>query len=89
MMCYIEYVTESDNATKEGDLMFDMIKAGEKIKELRKKKGYTPEKVAKDIGVSVSSYNKYEQGRRKPRDEIKEKIANYYNESIGSIFFNY
>ena len=30
-----------------------------------------------------------EAGVRVPRDEIKEKIANYFNRSVGFIFFNY
>lgn len=66
-----------------------MLKAGRKIKSLRENLGYTPEKVANDIGVSISSYCKYESGIRTPRDEIKEKIANYFDRSVGSIFFNY
>lgn len=69
--------------------MFDMSKAGQKIKSLRENLGYTPEKVADDIGVSTSSYCKYEAGTRTPRDEVKEKIANYFNSSVSFIFFNY
>ena len=69
--------------------MFDMIKAGQKIKSLRESSNLTPEKVAFDIGISISSYKKYEAGVRVPRDEIKEKIANYFNRSVGFIFFNY
>lgn len=69
--------------------MFDMSKAGQKIKSLRENLGYTPEKVASDIGISTSSYCKYEAGIRTPRDEVKEKIANYFNRSVGFIFFNY
>ena len=69
--------------------MFNMIKAGQKIKSLRENLSLTPEKVASDIGISISSYNKYEAGTRVPRDEIKEKIANYFNRSVGFIFFNY
>lgn len=69
--------------------MFNMLKAGQKIKSLRENLGYTPEKVAADIGVSVSSYCKYEAGSRIPRDEIKERLANYFDRSVGFIFFNY
>lgn len=69
--------------------MFDMVKAGLTIKAMRKKLDCKPEEVAKAIGVSVSSYNKYEIGERTPRDEIKEKIANFFNSSISYIFYNY
>ena len=44
--------------------MFNMIKAGQKIKSLRENLSLTPEKVASDIGISISSYNKYEAGTR-------------------------
>lgn len=66
--------------------MFDMVQAGIKMKKLRKSINKTAEAVADDLGISISSYNKYEQGIRTPRDEIKERIANYYNSSIASIF---
>ena len=69
--------------------MFDMIKAGQKIKSLRESSNLTPEKVDFDVEISISSYKKYEAGVRVPRDEIKEKIANYFNRSVGFIFFNY
>ena len=69
--------------------MFDMVKAGQTIKSLRKNLGYTVEKVSKDIGVSSSSFSKYEAGERIPRDEVKEKIANYFNKSLNFIFFSY
>lgn len=66
-----------------------MTKAGQKIRNLRESLGISPEKVAKDIGVSISSYLKYESGDRIPRDEVKEKIANFFGRSVGFIFFNY
>ena len=34
--------------------MFDMIKAGQKIKSLRESSNLTPEKVAFDVGISIS-----------------------------------
>lgn len=66
-----------------------MQKAGARIKSLREKSGCTPEEVAESIGISVSSYLKYESGLRNPRDEVKVKIANYFGRSIGFIFFSY
>ncbi len=47
----------------------------------------TREDVAIAIGVSLSAIAMYENGERIPRDEIKIKIANYYNVSVESIFF--
>lgn len=45
------------------------------------------ENLAKDLGISVSAIQMYETGERVPRDEIKIKIANYFNRSVQSIFF--
>lgn len=43
--------------------------------------------VAENIGVSVSALQMYENGERIPRDEIKIRLANYYNQTVESIFF--
>lgn len=58
---------------------------GEKLRELRG--DCTKEAVANAIGVSLSSYIKYERDERHPRDEIKIKIARYYGKTVESIFF--
>lgn len=46
------------------------------------------EEVANSIGISVSAISMYENGERIPRDEIKLKLADYYNESVQSLFFS-
>lgn len=58
---------------------------GQKLVELRADK--SQEEVARDLGVSVSAIGMYERGERIPRDEIKIKIANYFNQNVQSIFF--
>lgn len=45
------------------------------------------EEVAKSCGISVSALAMYEQGERIPRDDIKIKLASYYNRSVNFIFF--
>lgn len=45
------------------------------------------ESVARAIGVSVSALAMYETGARIPRDETKKRIAEYYERSVGEIFF--
>jgi putative transcriptional regulator len=58
---------------------------GKVLMELR---GDTPRhKVAKDIGISVSALQMYENGQRIPRDEIKIRIAQYYKTTVQEIFF--
>ncbi len=56
-----------------------------KLIELRG--GKTQEKVAADLNISTSALSMYERGERIPRDEIKIKIANYYNRTVEAIFF--
>lgn len=58
---------------------------GAKLKELRGSK--TKNEVATALGISFSSYVKYERDERRPSDAMKVKIAKYYNESVESIFF--
>lgn len=49
--------------------------------------GKSREVVANAIGISVSALAMYEQGERVPRDDIKVRLANYYNRSVNFIFF--
>ncbi len=60
---------------------------GELLRELRKKKNKTIVDAAKDLGIAPSTLTAYELGERTPRDETKEKIANYYGMTVGAIFF--
>ena len=63
------------------------MEIAKKLVELRGER--KREDVAKAIGVSVSAISMYENGERIPRDDIKVKIAKYYNKSVGEIFFAY
>ena len=42
----------------------------------------TQEEIANAIGISISAIGMYETGQRVPRDEIKVKLANFYNVSV-------
>lgn len=57
-----------------------------KLIELRRDR--TQEEVAEALGISVTALKEYEteNSSRIPRDEIKFKIANYYNISVRNIF---
>ncbi|QAS52419.1 helix-turn-helix transcriptional regulator [Halobacillus litoralis] len=59
---------------------------GEKLTALRGSQ--SREEVAKQLGVSVSALQMYENGQRIPRDKIKVSIANYYKKSVQEIFFS-
>lgn len=43
--------------------------------------------VAQAVGISPSALSMYEAGERIPRDEIKERLAEYYGTDVQSIFF--
>lgn len=43
--------------------------------------------VAKALGISTSALSMYEKGQRIPRDEIKIRLARYYDRTVDSIFF--
>ena len=63
----------------------DAKKIGKRLVECRGKK--TQEEVARANNISVSALSMYEQGNRIPRDEVKIKLAQYYDKSLEQLFF--
>lgn len=63
----------------------DDVKIGNRLKQLRGKR--TLKTVSEDLGISDSTLNGYELGKRRPKDEIKIKIAKYYGKSIEELFY--
>lgn len=63
----------------------DSRKIGNRLIELRN--DTSREKMANDLGISMSALAMYEQGNRIPRDEIKIKIALYFGKTVQEIFF--
>lgn len=58
---------------------------GEKLRDLRGVKSRS--EVARACGISVSALTMYELNARRPRDEIKERLAAYYKTPLTWIFF--
>jgi transcriptional regulator with XRE-family HTH domain len=58
---------------------------GKKLKALRGDK--TQREVAEDLQITKSALAMYERDERIPRDEIKVRIAEYYGESVQSLFY--
>ncbi len=56
-----------------------------RLKDLRGDR--TQAEVADAVGVTAMAISQYEQGLRMPVDEVKVKLANYYQQSVASIFF--
>lgn len=58
------------------------------LRELRKENGYSQEQMAAELGVSLSMYQKVEQGNAKAGRNFMEKIKQRFPEaSIDYIFF--
>lgn len=53
------------------------------LKELRLKHGLTQKAVAEHLDISPAAYSLYEKGKREPKYETLEKIANLFNVSVG------
>lgn len=60
-------------------------KPNETLRKLRGNK--TRAEVAKAIDITERALQSYELGDRVPSDEVKRKLAKYYNRTVGHIFF--
>ena len=65
------------------------IKIGKTIQQIRKSNGYTQEKLAEEIEVSVRYIRDIEQDRAKPSYEILIRICNLFKISLDQIFSEY
>jgi transcriptional regulator with XRE-family HTH domain len=58
---------------------------GERLRALRGER--SQKEVAEAVGVTVMAVSLYESGERIPRDEIKLKLAKYYDTDVNSLFY--
>ena len=56
-----------------------------RLREIRKRKGYTQQKVAMDLNLSQNSISRYESGVREADYDLLVRFADYYNVSIDYI----
>jgi len=59
---------------------------GQRIKEIRKSKGFTQEKLAETIGIETNSLSAIESGRHFPSLVTLEKISTYMEVHLQSFF---
>lgn len=64
----------------------DKEKVAIRLVELRGNR--TQRSVANAVGIGPTALSMYESGMRMPRDDIKIKLANYYNKEVQEIFFD-
>lgn len=55
---------------------------GERLSELRQSKGMSQQELADKLRVSVNAISSYERDRSFPDDEIKKRIASFFNISV-------
>lgn len=54
----------------------------ERLKELRKSKGITLEKLAEELGTAKSTLSRYENGLREPKKDFLEMLSEYFDVSV-------
>jgi transcriptional regulator with XRE-family HTH domain len=57
-------------------------KWGRRIRAFRKLKGYTQEKLAKELNISVSVLGEIERGSRQPSEEFLNKVSSLFNITV-------
>lgn len=65
------------------------IKIGKNLQKIRKSNGYTQEKLAENIEVSVRYISDMEQDRAKPSYEVFIRICNVFQITLDQIFSEY
>ena len=53
-----------------------------RIRQIRKKRGVSQEKLANSLGITRQAISQYEKGDRQPRLETWQKLANFFNVSV-------
>lgn len=54
----------------------------EMIRELRRDKGVSQQRIANYLNVSQVAYSKYETGKNEPSNDVLLKLADYFNVSV-------
>lgn len=61
---------------------------GEMIRTRRMARGMTQDELANAIGVTASAIGLFENGKRRPKDEVAEAIADVFNIPKWAVYFN-
>ncbi len=62
--------------------MIDMINLATRLIELKEKNNVLQKDIAKSVGLSLRSYQRYEYGERNPTSDILIKLADYFDVSL-------
>ncbi len=80
------YIEDKHKTCSKGDDILNKKIIAERLIKLRGEK--SREVVANACGISISALAMYEQGERIPRDDIKIRLAKFYESTVESIFFD-
>ena len=58
-----------------------MERLSEKVKELRRKKGWAQEDLAREIGVSLSTVQRWEKQGANPTRLVRRELARFFQEA--------
>lgn len=61
---------------------------GEMIRTRRISRGMTQEELASAIGVTASAIGLFENGKRRPKDEVAEALADVFNIPKWAVYFS-
>lgn len=64
----------------------DKIRIGATLRELRGER--KREEVALAVGVTAQAISMYETGQRVPTDDMKVKLAEYFEKNVQEIFYD-
>ena len=59
-----------------------MLKLSERLYSLRKERKLTQDSVAKELGISMKSYCRYEKNEREPTASLLVEMARFYHVSL-------
>lgn len=63
----------------------DRLAVGRRLISLRGNR--SQQEVARENLISVSALGMYERGERIPRDDVKSRLAKYYDTTVQAIFY--
>ena len=64
---------------------YDYLQRKNRLKELRTSKNLTLRELGKEVGMRDNTLSQYENGKREPKFETWQKLADYFDVSIGFI----
>lgn len=63
-------------------LRYNIMTQANRLKELRKRNGYTLDDISKLTGITRGTYNNYENGKTEPKLETWQKLADYFGVDV-------